>query len=149
MILALLVSLAFICLGAGVAVAADDKAAGKVIDSKDGYTVTAGKSDSSPFVIMTISGFVVQGQTCWHYNIVSGYYTSLNVDLNWGNPSNSLRLKVYSPDGHTFGPYYDSSDGSINGRINIYIRNSNGIAQGAWVYEVYGYSVSGTQSYTI
>lgn len=149
MILALLVSLASICLMAGVAVAADEKAVEKVTESKSGYTVTAGKSDSSPFVIMSISGSVAQGQTRWHYNFVSGYYTSLNVDLNWGNPSNSLRLKVYSPDGNTFGPYYDSWDGSVNGRINIYIRNSNGLAQGAWVYEVYGYSVSGTQSYTI
>jgi hypothetical protein len=80
---------------------------------------------------------------------VSTYSTSLHIDLNWGNPSNSLRLKIYTPDGYTLGPYYDNADGSIDGRINIYVNNPNGIAQGTWYYEVYGYSVSGTQSYTI
>jgi len=80
------------------------------------------------------------------------------VDLKWGNPSNSLRLTIYSPDGYVFGPYFDNADGVINGRINLNINNPNGIAKGTWYYEVYevyegyevyGYSVIGTQSYTI
>ncbi len=80
---------------------------------------------------------------------MSSYITSLNVDLNWGNSGNSLRLKIYSPDGYTFGPYYDSFDGVNDGRINLNIINNNGIAQWTWYYEVYGNSVTGTQAYSI
>jgi len=64
---------------------------------------------------------------------------TLNVDLNWGNSANSLQLTIYSPDNHVFGPYYDSDDGIIDGRINLDIYNPNGIAQGTWSYNVYGY----------
>lgn len=67
----------------------------------------------------------------------------------WGSSSNSLRLKIYSPDGNTFGPYYDNFDGYYDGRINVNIINSNGLATGTWRYEVYGYSVSGSQNYSI
>ncbi|EHQ34758.1 hypothetical protein [Methanoplanus limicola] len=54
-----------------------------------------------------------------------------------------------SPDGHTFGYYYDNSDGSNDGRIQFNINNPDGIARGTWRYEVYGYDVSGTEDYTI
>jgi hypothetical protein len=99
--------------------------------------------------ILWVNAEITQGQTNWHTKDVSTFITSLNVDLNWGTPGNSLRLTIYSPDGYVFGPYFDISDGSINGRINRYINNPNGIAKGTWYYEVYGYSVSGTQSYSI
>lgn len=98
---------------------------------------------------MTVSGTISQGATNWHTKTISSYITSMNVNLNWGNPSNSLRLKIYSPDGYTFGPYYDSFDGVNDGRINLNIINSNGIARGTWYYEVYGDRVTGTQSYSI
>ncbi len=98
---------------------------------------------------MTVSSSITQGQTNWHSEIVSGFYTSLHVDLNWGDQYDSLRLKIYTPDGYTLGPYYDNADGNTDGRINIYVNNANGIAQGTWYYEVYGDSVTGTQSYTI
>jgi hypothetical protein len=98
---------------------------------------------------MIVYGTISQGMTNWHTKVVSSYITSMNVNLNWGNPSNSLRLKIYSPDGYTFGPYYDSFDGVNDGRINLNIINSNGIAQGTWYYEVYGYRVTGTQAYSI
>lgn len=75
--------------------------------------------------------------------------TTLGVNLNWGNTGNSLRLTIYIPDCYMLGPYYDGSDGSINGRISLDISNPNGIAKGTWRYCVYGYSVSGVQSYTI
>lgn len=102
----------------------------------------------NPIGIQSIYATITQGMTNWHTKTVSSYITSLNVDLNWGNPANSLRLKIYSPDGYTFGPYYDSFDG-VNGRINLTIINNNGIARGTWYYEVYGYSVTGTQAYSI
>jgi len=114
-----------------------------------GYTVTPATDTIRAVSPMTVSDSISQGETNWHSQDVNVFSTSLHVDLNWGNPSNSLRLKIYTPDGYTLGPYYDNADGPIDGRINIYVNNPNGIAQGTWYYEVYGYSVSGTQSYTI
>jgi hypothetical protein len=98
---------------------------------------------------LTVYNSITQGATNWESKTVSSYITTLNVNLNWGNPSNSLQLTIYSPDGYVFGPYYDSSDGVTDGRINLNIQNSNGIAEGTWYYAVYGYRVSGTQTYSI
>jgi hypothetical protein len=98
---------------------------------------------------MTVYSTITQGMTNWHTKSVTSFITTLNVDLRWGNPSNSLRLKIYSPDGYVFGPYYDSFDGYTDGRINLNIINTNGIARGTWYYEVYGDRVAGTQAYSI
>lgn len=114
-----------------------------------GYTVEPGNSTSGGIGINTVYATITQGQTNWHTKNVTTFITTLNVDLNWGNPSNSLRLRIYSPDGYVFGPYFDNADGVIDGRINLDIRNPNGIAKSTWRYEVYGYSVVGTQSYSI
>jgi hypothetical protein len=114
-----------------------------------GYTITPATGHTSIIRPMTISSSITQGQTNWHYKNLNSYCTSLNVDLNWGNTANSLQLTIYSPDGYIFGPYYDLDDGVTDGRINLYVNNPNGVAQGTWNYKVYGYSVSGTQSYTI
>lgn len=112
-----------------------------------GYTVVpVHDSGMHPLIV---SGSITQGMTNWHTKVVSSSITSLNVNLYWGNPANSLRLRVYSPDGYTFGPYYDSFDGANDGRINFYINNPNGIARGTWYYEVYGDRVTGTQTYSI
>lgn len=73
----------------------------------------------------------------------------MEVDLNWEYSANSLSLTIYSPDNSIRGPYYDSSDGTTDGRIHLYVNNPNGVTQGTWNFKVYGYSVSGTQSYTI
>lgn len=106
-------------------------------------------TDINSISIQSIYASITQDATNWHYKTVSSYITSMNVDLNWGNSANSLRLKIYSPDGYIFGPYYDSFDGASNGRINLNIINSNGLAQGTWRYEVYGERVTGTQYYSI
>ena len=105
-----------------------------------------GFSQISP---LTVSGSVTQGQTTWQTKAVSSYITSMNVNLYWGVPANSLQLKIYSPDGSIYGPFYDNFDGSNDGRININVLNSAGIPKGTWIYEIYGYKVTGTQSYTI
>ena len=82
----------------------------------------------------TVYNSITQGKTNWESKTVSSYITTLNVNLNWGNPSNSLQLTIYSPDGYIFGPYYDNADGVTDGRINLNIQNSNGIAKGTWDY---------------
>ncbi len=114
-----------------------------------GYVVSPAKSVNGNVGILYISDTIKQGETNWHYKIVSYYFTTLNVDLSWGNSANSLQLTIYSPDNHVFGPYYDSDDGAVDGRINLDIHNPNGIARGTWTYNVYGYQVSGVQSYAI
>lgn len=118
--------------------------------SDSGYTVEPHQDVGlSPMSIQTVYTSITQGVTNWHTKAVSSSITTLVVDLNWGNPANSLRLTIYSPNGYTFGPYYDSSDGTSNGRINLNIVNSAGIPQGTWYYEVYGAGVTGTQSYSL
>jgi len=114
-----------------------------------GYIVKPGNSTDGGSAIDSVYATITQGNTNWHTKDVSTFITTLNVDLNWGNSGNSLRLKIYSPDGYVFGPYFDNADGVINGRINLNINNLNGIAKGTWYYEVYGYSVSGTEDYYI
>ena len=120
----------------------------KIIEEKDGYIVTPG-SDS--IALTGLSRFssvsITQGGTLWHPTTVSSGYTAFYSDLNWGNPSNSLALTIYPP-GSQLGPYYDSDDGRTDGRITVKIQKSTGLATGTWWSRVYGYSVTGTQSYT-
>ncbi len=116
---------------------------------KNPYKVIPSTLSNDIVQIRTVSDTITQGETNWHSKYVGYSTTTLDVDLDWGNPSNSLKLTIYTPYGYTLGPYYDSSDGSINGRIDLDIKNSNGIATGTWHYRVYGQSVSGTETYTI
>lgn len=136
-----------IMLSVNCAVAEENKLSDEV--PSHGYIVTPSKSNDNSSVILRAYDTITQGETNWHSKIVSSYITTLNVNLNWGDTSDSLRLTIYTPDGYTLGPYYDSADGSIDGRINLDITNSGGIAQGTWRYCVYGYDVSGTESYSI
>ncbi|HPS89060.1 MAG TPA: hypothetical protein PLC35_03670 [Methanosarcina vacuolata] len=99
--------------------------------------------------ILTVYDTIRQGETNLHGKYVGTGLTLLVVDLNWGDSTDSLRLKIYTPSGSVLGPYYDSADGSVNGRIRLNIQNSNGIESGTWKYEVYGYRVTGTEDYTI
>ncbi len=99
--------------------------------------------------IMTVYDTISQGETNLHGKRVGSGITLLVVDLNWGDSTDSLRLKIYTPSGSVLGSYYDNADGAVNGRIRLNIRNSNGIETGTWKYEVYGYRVTGTEGYTI
>ncbi len=93
---------------------------------------------------------ISQGQTITHNVNVGSGVNYLEVDLNWGDTSDSLTLSVYTPSGSKIGTYRDSSDGSVNGRIHLNIDPSQGyVQQGTWSFKVYGESVSGTQSYTL
>jgi hypothetical protein len=92
---------------------------------------------------------ITQGQTINHNVNVGSGVNSLEVDLNWGDTSDSLTLSVYTPSGSKLGTYRDNSDGSVNGRIHINIDPSQGyVQQGTWKFKVYGESVSGTEDYT-
>ena len=138
--------LAAVFLTAGTAVASSEDA-----DSKNNgrYIVVPGKSTPMDFGILTISSNIVQAQTNWHYKYVTGYSTSLSIDLDWLSSANSLRLTIYTPSQVPMGPYYDNIDGSVNGRITFDIINYNGLEQGTWSCVIYGQKVSGMESYTI
>jgi len=98
---------------------------------------------------MTVQYTIMQGQTNWHGKYIGpncpGYY----VDLNWGNSANSLQLRIYCADGSVKGPFYDNSDGRIDGRICLYVYSRSGyLPVGTYYHEVYGYSVYGVEDYT-
>jgi len=93
--------------------------------------------------------YIIQGQTINHNVNVGSGVNYLEVDLNWGDTSDSLTLSVYTPSGSKVGTYRDNYDGSVNGRIHFSIDPSQGyVQQGTWNFKVYGESVSGSESYT-
>lgn len=100
---------------------------------------------------MSVYATIRQGQTNWHSKYVGPGCHNFYVDLNWGNSANSLRLRIYCPDGSVKGPYFDSYDGRIDGRIcvNIYAIGGGYLPVGTYYAEVYGYSVYGVEDYTI
>jgi hypothetical protein len=97
--------------------------------------------------IESISSTITQGETNWHSTYVSSSYSNMIVDLNWGDTTDSLKLYIYDPSGTCYGPYYDSADGSINGRINLLLDEKP--ETGTWRFRVYGYYVVGTEDYSI
>jgi hypothetical protein len=142
-ILVLLVMLLLSASLAGIAVCEDET------DTTGGYTVTPTKDTDGDAGIRWVYDTITQGETNWHSKIVSTNINTLNVDLNWGDTTDSLRLRIYTPDGYVLGPYFDNADGAVDGRINLEISNPGGIAKGTWRYEVYGHSVVGTEDYYI
>ncbi|WP_410507189.1 hypothetical protein RSJ42_10180 [Methanosarcina hadiensis] len=120
-----------------------------VSDKKDkvDYIVTPATGDPGFSTKSTQS--ITQGQTITH-NVNAGTgVNSIEVDLYWGDTSDSLTLSVYTPSGSKVGTYRDNFDGSVNGRIHLNIDPSQGyVQQGTWKFKVYGESVSGSQSYT-
>ena len=142
-ILVLLVMLLLSASLAGIAVCEDET------DTTGGYTVTPAKDTDGDAGIRWVYDTITQGDTNWHSKIVSTNINTLNVDLNWGDTTDSLRLRIYTPDGYVLGPYFDNADGAVDGRINLDIYNPDGIAKGTWRYEVYGHSVVGTEDYYI
>ena len=98
---------------------------------------------------MSISGSIAQGQSKWYSRAISGYQTDMEIDLYWGNPSNSLSMTIYTPDGYVCGPYYDNCDGRLDGYIPCHLYRSSGLPKGTYYVKVYGYSVYGVQSFTL
>lgn len=121
-------------------------------DNKVDYIISPAEdsSDTENPVSILSTQYISQGQTINHYVSVGSGVNYLEVDLNWGDTSDSLTLKIYNPSGTQIGgTYRDSSDGSVNGRIHINITPSGGkVQQGTWRFQVYGESVSGSESYT-
>nr|WP_320160775.1 pre-peptidase C-terminal domain-containing protein [uncultured Methanoregula sp.] len=119
----------------------------KDVDSKKGYSVTPAGNLILPAIMSPMSvGTITQGETDWYSFYVSQGTASLTMDLNWGYAPDSLTLTVLAPDS-TLGPFYDSSDGTTNGRITLIASQQGGLTPGTWKFKVYGENVLGTQSY--
>lgn len=92
--------------------------------------------------------YITRGQYLWCSKYIpscSGFY----VDLNWGNTANSLQLTIYAPDGSIIGPCYDATDSRVDGRIYLYLAKQSGnVPAGTYYSQIYGYQVTGSQSYT-
>jgi len=121
----------------------------KKIDDSGIIVTFNNKLSSGTIIPMSSSGTIIQGETQWRTKVVSGFTTSLSIGLYWGNPSNSLRLKIYAPDGSLYGPFYDNCDGRLDGFIPVTLTKNSGLPTGTYYIEIYGYSVQGIQSYTI
>jgi len=93
--------------------------------------------------IQTVYDTITQGETDWYYKYISS--SSFSVYLVWNNPSNSLTLTIYSPNGDVYS-YHDADDGRIDGKITLDVEEAE---QGIWYFKVYGESVSGVQTYSL
>jgi hypothetical protein len=145
----LLIAIALAMLVSCASAATMDHFETKKIDM-GGYNVTIPDISAPTMGVKTVYGTITQGETDWVSTDVSGYYTQLCVRLNWGDASDSLRLRIYSPDYYVSKYYYDTTDGGDDdGYIPVNVDNPDGIAEGTWWYEIYGDDVTGTQSYSI
>jgi len=91
---------------------------------------------------------ITTGETDTFSKYVLPLTSSLTVDLNWGDATDSLALTILAPD-QNLGTFYDSSDGITDGRIVLRISNPGGyLTLGTWKFGVYGASVSGVEDYS-
>lgn len=58
------------------------------------------------------------------------------ISLYSGDPSDPLSVTIITPD-KTLGPYYDASDGKIDGRIDLKITNPDTVTPGYWKFLVH------------
>ncbi len=65
------------------------------------------------------------------YKQMPGQTDNFTIDLNWMNTDSRLKLTIFPPNG-IMGPYYDESDGLVNGRIFIRISRPEGVESGEW-----------------
>ncbi len=120
-----------------------------VVEEKDGYVVTPSPAQYRlPDMYQVRStGFLTQGRIDSYSTYVPSGKTRFIADLYWGNAANSLSLTIDAPDSQ-LGPYYDSADGSLDGRISLQVRKTGGLSPGTWWSDICGYAVNGAQSYS-
>ncbi len=148
-VLVLLVLLAGTVMVSAGAVKADPGKKSDELVIVSGYSMEPVITQDAAMSVSAMSIYTIrQFQTNWHSKYINqgcpGYY----LDLNWGNSANSLQLRVYTPDGRVYGPFYDGSDGRVDGRIYLWVWKTGGLPGGNYYHEVYGYRVSGVEDYT-
>jgi len=107
-----------------------------------GLATTASAKVEKEVGVETIHNWIRQGESHWYYSYVTS--STFDVYLVWNNPSNSLTLTVYSPDG-SVKAYRDGYDGKIDGTIKVRIKSAKA---GYWFFRVYGERVEGIQFYS-
>jgi|GEM_PF-2160327 len=106
-------------------------------------TTTGAKVEKSKDIgVNTVHNWIGQGESHWYYSYITS--PTFDVYLVRNNPSNSLTLTVYSPDG-SVKTYRDNYDGKMDGKILVRITNAQ---RDYWFFRVYGEGVSGTQFYS-
>ncbi len=141
--------LVLLVLLAGVVASANVAIAKKPVDNSGIVVTHENTLDPGMIMPMSIGGSITQGQSLWYSRGLSGFQTDMHIDLYWGNPSNSLRMTIYSPDGAVYGPFYDNCDGRNDGYIPCHLYKSSGLPQGTYYVNIYGSRVFGTQSFTL
>ena len=123
--------------------------AAPAVSAKEGYTVRPSTEETSPVSILVYDS-IIEDQTKTYTSNVGTGVNYLEVDLNWGDTTDSLSLTIYTPGGSSLGTFYDIYDGVIkDGRIHLNIDPNQGyVESGEWKYEVYGASVIGTEGYS-
>ncbi len=152
-VLVSLVLMAGIAAGSAGAVKADPARSTDGLIISSGYSMPHSMSvdaqwSTSPMATASAVYTIRQWQTNWHSKYISQGCPGYLIDLNWGNPANSLQLKVYGTDGRVYGPFYDGADGRTDGRIYLWVSQNGGLPGGNYYHEVYGYRVSGIEDYT-
>ena len=126
-----------------------------IIEEKNGYVVRSGydveqtSADVISMDMVTLSLYSIsEGDINYHSTSVSSGKTSITYDVDWIDSDNDLGLRIVTPDGVSLGYYHDSVDGATDGRIYLQI-SSSGLSSGTWASRIKGFSVSGTDYYTI
>lgn len=91
---------------------------------------------------------VTQGEQKSFHRQMPANLSRFTYDLYWQDPENSLKLSIFAKDG-MMGPYYDDSDGIVNGRIYLQISREEGIAPGDWYAVVEGEQIKDTQQFML
>jgi hypothetical protein len=74
-------------------------------------------------------------QTALFSKYVSADTRYIVVSLYSGDTADPISVTIITPD-KTLGPFYDDSDGIIDGRIDLKISNPDGITPGLWKFLV-------------
>lgn len=57
------------------------------------------------------------------------------MDITWNDPSRNLQVTVFSPEG-SLGPYSNTANGRIDGRIFLALGKDPALPSGDWYYEI-------------
>ncbi len=106
-------------------------------------------TDSSGYVVIGhMDQTISQGELKSFHRDMPENLDRFTYDLLWGDTQDSLKLTIFAPD-EVMGPYYDDSDGIVNGRIFLQVSRPDGIEPGDWYAVVEGKEVKGIRKFML